>query len=83
MAAPLEPEAFTATARSVLVANLVRALVVAAVVGTVLVLVNHGDHITEEPICDRFFLKCGISYLVPFLVSLGSAVMADRHRAHS
>lgn len=58
--------------------NLVRALVVAIFVGTILVLVNHGDHIADEPVCDRFYVKCAISYLVPFLVSLGSAVMAGR-----
>lgn len=50
----------------------------AAIVGTILVLINHGDHLAQEPICSRFFFKCGLSYLVPFLVSLISVAMSAR-----
>lgn len=61
-------------------ANVGRAVLMALIVGTVLVLINHGDHIHEEPVCDHFYAKCGLSYLVPFLVSLVSAMLADRKR---
>jgi hypothetical protein len=60
--------------------NQARAVVIAAVVGSILVLINHGDHLTAEPVCDGFFLKCGLSYLVPFLVSMGSGVLSSRER---
>ncbi|MEM9490349.1 MAG: nitrate/nitrite transporter NrtS [Myxococcota bacterium] len=58
--------------------NLRRAIAIALVVGTILVLINHGDHIELEPICDYFFAKCMLSYLVPFSVSMVSGVMAAR-----
>lgn len=53
----------------------------AAVVGTVLVLINHGDHLEHEPVCDGFYLKCGLSYAVPFTVSIVSAMLAGRARS--
>jgi hypothetical protein len=59
-------------------ANLGRALIIAAIVGTALVLINHGDHITKEPVCDAFFAKCALCYFVPFAVSMVSAVLAAR-----
>lgn len=65
---------FLAVVRS----NLPRALIIAAVVGTVLVLVNHGDHIEQEPVCDGFFTKCALCYFAPFSVSMVSAVLAAR-----
>ena len=58
-----------------------RALVVAGVVGSALLLINHGDHLGDEPVCSHFFVKGALCYLVPFLVSLGSAVVAARERA--
>jgi hypothetical protein len=57
---------------------LVRALLLASVVGSALVLINHGDHLLMEPVCDRFFLKVSLSYLVPFAVSLVSTSLAVR-----
>ena len=60
--------------------NLKRALMMSAVVGTILVLINHGDHIEREPMCDYFFLKGFLSYLVPFVVSIVSAMLAARSR---
>jgi hypothetical protein len=61
--------------------NLRRAVIIAVVVGTILVLINHGDHIEQEPVCDGFFLKSGLSYVVPFLVSMVSGVLSSRERA--
>ena len=58
-------------------ANVHRAVWIAVLVGTLLVLINHGDHIQEEPICSYFFLKTGLCYLVPFSVSIVSAILAD------
>jgi hypothetical protein len=61
--------------------TVLRATLIALVVGTALVLINHGDHIAREPICDRFYLKCALSYVTPFLVSLVSAALISRERA--
>jgi len=58
--------------------NLGRAIVISIVVGSTLIYINHGDHLAQEPVCDRFFLKCGLTYLVPFLVSMVSVVLARR-----
>jgi len=57
-----------------------RAAVISLVVGTALVLVNHGDHLAGEAVCEHFYLKCTLSYLTPFVVSLVSAAMAERGR---
>lgn len=56
---------------------LTRALGLALIVGTVLVLINHGDHLAREPICPGFFWKLGLSYAVPFTVSLISTLLAQ------
>ncbi len=59
-------------------ANLRRAIIIALVVGTALLLINHGDHLGDEPVCSHFYLKaCGM-YAVPFLVSIVSAIFAAR-----
>lgn len=57
---------------------LLRAIVIALVVGTTLVLINHGDHIEQEPICPHFYLKCALSFFTPFVVSMLSAVLTSR-----
>lgn len=57
-----------------------RAFVLAALVGSTLVLINHGDHLMSEPVCDRFFLKCALSYITPFVVSLLSTALASADR---
>lgn len=59
--------------------NLRRALIISGIVGTVLILINHGDHLASEPVCSSFYLKCGLCYLVPFTVSIVSAMLAARH----
>ena len=74
---------FTMTRRSIaqlFTANLRRAVLMSIVVGTILVLINHGDHIHQEPVCDHFFVKGFLSYLVPFVVSIVSAMLAARTR---
>jgi hypothetical protein len=63
--------------------NLSRALAIALVVGTALLLINHGDHLEREPICSSFYLKCTMCYVVPFLVSMISAVLASKPRRAS
>jgi len=62
---------------------LLRAVLIAMFVGTVLVLINHGDHITSAASCPGCAVKCAASYLVPFIVSLGSAMLANRGRTRS
>lgn len=62
--------------------NLRRALAIALFVGTVLVLVNHGDHIEQEPVCEFFFLKAGLCYFVPFAVSMVSVLMSASRQTH-
>ena len=58
--------------------SLRRAMVIALVVGTALLMINHGDHLASEPVCAHFYLKlCGV-YAVPFTVSMVSAVLAAR-----
>jgi len=63
---------------SVVKANVKRAVVISGVVGTALLLINHGDHLASEPVCDHFYWKAGGMYAVPFAVSLVSAVLASR-----
>lgn len=60
--------------------NLRRAVAIALFVGTVLVLVNHGDHIEQEPVCEFFFLKAGLCYFVPFAVSMVSVFLSASRR---
>ncbi len=55
-----------------------RAVMVAMIVGSLLVAINHGDHIMQEPVCSHFYVKCLASYAVPFLVSFASAMLALR-----
>lgn len=62
--------------------HVVRALLIALVVGTMLVLINHGDHLADEPVCAHFFLKVGLSYLIPAIVSLVSSRLADQDKEH-
>ena len=64
--------------QSLRVADVVRAVIVAAIVGSALVLINHGDHLWSEPVCTYFWAKCGLSYATPFLVSLTSSALVRR-----
>ena len=63
--------------------NLLRSVTIAVVVGSVLITINHGDHIGQEPVCDRFYIKCGLTFIVPFIVSMVSVGLAARRRAHA
>ena len=56
------------------------AVMIAAVVGTALIMINHGDHIEKEPACTNFWAKASLCYLVPFLVSMASVWLAVRGR---
>lgn len=58
-----------------------RAVTIGLVVGSVLVLVNHGDHLAAEPCCRLVYLKVALSYLTPFVVSLASSRLAARDLA--
>ena len=58
-----------------------RAALIAALVGSALVVINHGDHLLKEPICRRFYLKVALSFLTPFIVSLVSTFFAVRDRS--
>jgi len=64
--------------KQVVRANLQRAIVIAIVVGTTLLMINHGDHLADEPACSHFYLKAGGMYVVPFAVSIVSAILATR-----
>jgi hypothetical protein len=51
----------------------------AVVVGTILGIINHADMFISQ-IWERLrFIQLGITYLVPFCVSLFSSALADRH----
>ncbi|MEM1405064.1 MAG: nitrate/nitrite transporter NrtS [Pseudomonadota bacterium] len=56
-----------------------RALKVAAVVGTLLFLINYGDRLLGGGFTMTDFLKIGLTYLVPYGVSTWSAVKALRN----
>ena len=60
-----------------------RAIIMSLLVGSTLVLINHGDHLMEEPLCPHFYIKLALCYLVPFSVSLVSAWLADRSMARA
>ena len=51
-----------------------RSLMVSAIVGTILMVINHGDVIVSGHISLLHLYKIGLSYLVPFLVSSYSSV---------
>ena len=53
-----------------------RALTYAAVVGTVLILVNHGDALLAGDVSAGRLLKMGLTVMVPYLVSTFSSVGA-------
>jgi short subunit fatty acids transporter len=55
-----------------------RALRVAAVVGTLLCLINHGDRLLTGALGARELLKIALTYLVPYAVSTYAAVSAIR-----
>ena len=55
-----------------------RAVRVAVIVGTLLILINYGDRILAGDLGRSDWLKMGLTYLVPYGVSTWSAVQAVR-----
>jgi len=57
-----------------------RALACAAVVGVILLAINHGDVILAGAVTPRHLFKMGLTFLVPYCVSTVSSVGALRGR---
>jgi len=55
-----------------------RALTMSAVVGTLLMLINHGDALWRGEVGGWRMLRIGLTYLVPFTVSTLSSTAAIR-----
>jgi len=60
-----------------------RAAKIAFVVGVVIAMINHGDRITAGQMDPTAWLKCALTFLVPYSVSTYSSVMAVRDRLQS
>jgi hypothetical protein len=58
----------------------IRALKLAAVVGTILAAINHGDKILGLALDAADTIKIGVTYFVPYCVSTISSVAALRAR---
>jgi hypothetical protein len=58
--------------------NLRSTVAVAAVVGTLLLLINQLDVVVSGGFGERFWLKAGLTYLVPFLVSNYGLLIGSR-----
>ncbi|MEL6449785.1 MAG: nitrate/nitrite transporter NrtS [Pseudomonadota bacterium] len=59
-----------------------RAVKIAAIVGTIIAVINHGDAIAMGRMTGVAWLKCALTFLVPYAVSTYSSVMAVRDRLH-
>jgi|TARA_B100001142_G_C13862481_1_gene472767 Na+(H+)/acetate symporter ActP len=57
---------------------LIRALKMASIVGVVLAIINHGDHILLGTMTATNWIKVLITFCVPFCVSTISSVLAIR-----
>jgi hypothetical protein len=57
-----------------------RAITVAAVIGTLLTVINQGDVLVTGRLSSLGLLKIGLTYLVPFGVSVYSALAMGRRR---
>ena len=57
-----------------------RSLITAAIVGTVLTVINQGDRILSGEFTPGMALKMGLTYCVPFAVSTSGALGALRRR---
>ena len=55
-----------------------RALMVAAVVGTILITINHADALLQGEMSVKRIWQMGLTYLVPYSVSTYSSVSALR-----
>ncbi|WP_299369862.1 nitrate/nitrite transporter NrtS [uncultured Tateyamaria sp.] len=60
-----------------------RAFKIALIVGTVIALINHGDKVATGAMTGIDWLKCALTFLVPYSVSTYSSVMAVRDRLQS
>ncbi|MEP4770823.1 MAG: nitrate/nitrite transporter NrtS [Roseibium sp.] len=60
-----------------------RATIIAAIVGTLLGLINHGDKMLDGTLDGTGLFKIVLTYFVPFSVSLVSSVLTvmDREKA--
>ena len=58
-----------------------RAAKIALVVGTILMAINHGDSIIMGQMTLVSWLKCALTFLVPYCVSTATAIMAARDTA--
>lgn len=63
--------------------NLASNLVVAAIVGTLLFSINQLDIVLRDGFGPQVWLKAGLTYLVPFLVSNYGLVVGTRKRTAS
>ena len=59
-----------------------RALKIALIVGTILAAINYGDKILAQEMAGRDWLKLMLTYVVPYCVSLYSALAAQKN-SHS
>jgi hypothetical protein len=57
-----------------------RACVMSAIVGTLLMLINHGDALWEGGMTSGRWLRVALTYFVPYAVSTISSVLALRGR---
>ncbi len=57
-----------------------KALVVAAIVGTVLAVINQGDLLLTGQLSGRNLVKIVLTYAVPFCVSVFSVLAMSRER---
>lgn len=60
-----------------------RATKIALVVGIVIAVINHGDRMAAGQMDASAWLKCALTFLVPYSVSTYSSVMAVRERLQS
>ena len=56
-------------------------MAVAVVVGTLLLLINQLDVVVSGGFGTRFWLKAGLTYLVPFLVSNYGLLVGSRRKS--
>ena len=62
---------------------LFRAFKMASIVGIVLAIINHGDHILHSTMTSTNWIKILITFCVPFCVSIISSVLAIRREQYS
>ncbi|WP_299042047.1 nitrate/nitrite transporter NrtS [uncultured Tateyamaria sp.] len=60
-----------------------RAAKIAFVVGVIIAMINHGDRIMGGQMDAAAWMKCALTFLVPYSVSTYSSVMAVRERLQS